>query len=881
MRALLCNIGKWIGRSLASLRYRVRVNGLEKLDGLKGPILVMPNHPGYVDPLIILCTLGQKLALRPLVFSGIYRSPLFYPLMLLVDALEVPDLQQQSQSARSQTEEVIRRMVAGLKEGGSFLIYPSGRLQRRGNETVGATRAAAEVLQTCPETTVVLVRTVGLWGSMSGWGMTGKAPDLFPAMLKAIALMLANFIFFMPRREVHITIEVFKTSDMPGLQREVLNPWLEKYYNAELVRNPVWVPYHFLFGPRTYDFPKPDGFPEVPLEKITKETREGVIQILSEKLKRPLSDQEQSPDAPLDSLGLDSLDRMELGLQLEQRFGFRSDLVPNTLGELWMLAQGLVSGGDDKPLEAPSAWTKTPLPKGRAVAEGENILESFVRVVLRQPQSVAVADDLSGVLTYEKLLTSVTILSRRIAQVEGDAVGILLPSSVASTSVYFATLMAGKLPVYMNWTTGPANLAHAAATVGLRKVITSRKFIDRLGIEVKGAEFFFLEDLRKDISNFEKIRTLLQVRFFGRGILHSLPQKKGDDPAVVLFTSGSEKAPKAVPLTHRNILSNIKASAEIGQITSQDSMLSFLPPFHSFGLVIATILPMVSGMRMIHHPDPTDARALSRKIAAYRPTFFIGTPTFITYILAVSKPGDFDSVRTIVTGAEKCPDRIFEELAKIAPRAEILEGYGITECSPVVAANYPGKTRRGTVGWPAPGVEISLADPETLEPIKSGSMGMLLVAGPSIFGGYLKYDGPSPFVQRDGKIWYVTGDLVELDAEKYIHFRGRLKRFIKAGGEMISLPAIEEPLARQFAPTKDGPQLAVEGIEAQGGGRKIVLFSTFDISLAQANAILTEAGLRGLMRLDEVRRIEKVPVLGTGKTDYKILRAMIEKTITS
>ena len=227
-------------------------------------------------------------------------------------------------------------------------------------------------------------------------------------------------------------------------------------------------------------------------------------------------------------------------------------------------------------------------------------------------------------------------------------------------------------------------------------------------------------------------------------------------------------------------------------------------------------------------------------------------------------------------GAEKCPESLFERCARAAPNAALQEGYGVTECSPVVSGNMPGATRRGTVGKPLPGVELLVLDLDSGKPVGPNRMGMLLVGGPTVFPGYIGHDGPSPFREIDGKRWYVTGDLAEVDDDGYIHFRGRLKRFLKAGGEMISLPALEEPFARRYPPTEDGPRVAVEGVETDGG-RRIVLFTTECLELREANAALLEEGFRGVMRLDEVRRVEKVPVLGTGKTDYKVLRAMMEE----
>jgi long-chain-fatty-acid--[acyl-carrier-protein] ligase len=426
----------------------------------------------------------------------------------------------------------------------------------------------------------------------------------------------------------------------------------------------------------------------------------------------------------------------------------------------------------------------------------------------------------------------------------------------------------------LNWTTGPANLAHAVASMHLTHVVTSRRFLDRTAITIEGVEYLFVEELRKDIGRLELLGALLQVRLFPSRIRSRVPQGAADSHAVILFTSGSEKAPKTVPLTHDNILSDLRNGVPMMKLTRGDSLLGFLPMFHSFGLTVTGLLPLLGGMRVVHHPDPTDAAGLARKIAAYRPTLSMGTPTLIGYILDRAKPGELTSLRLIIVGAEKCPESLFERRARVAPNAALLEGYGVTECSPVVTFNPPEAIRPGTIGKPLPGVEVRIVDLETNEALPSGRMGMLLVSGPTVFPGYLGHEGPQPFQEREGKRWYVTGDLAEIDADGYLTFRGRLKRFLKAGGEMISLPALEEPFERQYPPTQDGPRVAVEGIE-HDNSRQIVLFTTEPLTLQEANARLLAEGFRGVMRLDEVRQVKAIPVLGTGKTDYKALRAQL------
>jgi long-chain-fatty-acid--[acyl-carrier-protein] ligase len=517
-------------------------------------------------------------------------------------------------------------------------------------------------------------------------------------------------------------------------------------------------------------------------------------------------------------------------------------------------------------------------PTGPLEVRGDTAPAAFVEYALAHPKDVVVADDLAGALTGERLMVGALTMSRRLRELATPNVGVLLPASAACDLVLLALHFAGKLPVVLNWTTGPANLAHAAKTLNLSHVVTSRVFADRVGVSVEGAEYLFLEEVQSTIGKVELARSLMRVRWRPNSIRRAVPATSPDRPAVVLFTSGSEKAPKAVPLTHANLLTCQRATIAVMDVTRSDVMLGFLPAFHSFGLSITTLLPLLTGVRVVHHPDPTDAGNLVHKIQAYGVTVLVGTPTFVHYILERATPGSLASLRLVVVGAEKCPPALVERCRKEAPGATVVEGYGITECSPVVSANPLAAPKLGSIGKPLPGVDVRVVDLETGVPLTAGQMGMIHVSGPTVFPGYLGYDGPSPFLEDAGKRWYVTGDLGEFDADGYLWFRGRLKRFLKAGGEMISLPALEEPFARQYPPTKEGPRVAVEGVELEQG-RRIVLFTTEPLELRDANALLLKEGFHGVMRLDEVRRVETIPVLGTGKTDYKQLRALIlEKT---
>ena len=344
---------------------------------------------------------------------------------------------------------------------------------------------------------------------------------------------------------------------------------------------------------------------------------------------------------------------MDLSLQLERQFGFTADEACETVGQLLVLAEGRLPR--KPPMPPPPEWSSAPRPTGPANLRGDTVLAAFVENALAHRKEVVVADDRSGALTGERLLVGALTLAQRLATLEAANVGVLLPASAACDVALLALHFAGKLPVVLNWTTGPANLGHAARTLALSHVLTSRAFADRVGVAVEGTEYLFLEDLQKGIGKWELWRTRFRVRYLPGSIRRAVPAVLPDRPAVVLFTSGSEKAPKAVPLTHANLLSCQRSIMAVMSVTRDDVLLGFLPAFHSFGLTVTTLLPLQAGLRVVHHPDPTDAVNLAHKIQAYGATVLVATPTFLSYILERATPGSLAALRLVVVGAEKCP----------------------------------------------------------------------------------------------------------------------------------------------------------------------------------------------------------------------------------
>lgn len=873
MRQVL-GLAVWLlARIVVPLRYRIHVRGWDQVRTARAPVLLLPSHPALIDPLLILCTFYGRLRPRPVLYEGNFRSLLLRPFASLLRAIPVPDLSRPDAAAGERASSAVTEVIASLRRGENVVLWPSGKAQRDGLERLGASRALTQILSAVPEASIVTVRTRGLWGSMYSFAQTGRLPVISRCVLSGLGWLLAGLIVFVPRRRVEMTAERISRDRLPDLERENINSWFETWYNAKGQETPTFVPYHLFLGPRTFDFhdASKSHLVTTHVDHVSEEVREGVKALLADEVDPSLGEIELEPAQRLEDLGLDSLQRMELTLQVAARFQVSPDATPVSVGELWHVAAGgslAESGG-----QVPPAWTRSLTAQEPRKILAETIPEAFVARALMTPQRPVAADEYAGVITYGRMLMGAELMARRFRQLPEERVGLLLPASVACDTMLFGLYLAGKVPVLLNWTTGPSNLQHAVGLTGLRHVVTSQRLRERLGLSIEGVRYLDVETLRDEVSATEKLSAWLHVHLLPWHVRRTVPRPAVDDPAVILFTSGSEKAPKAVPLTHRNVLTNQKAALETLSLTAEDAVFAFLPMFHSFGFTMTGLLPLLAGIRLVHHADPTDVAAICRKIAAYQPTILVATPTFLGHIFDRAGREVLASLKLVVVGAEKCPDRVFNAARRIIPQATLLEGYGITECSPVVAVNRAGNERRGSVGQPLPGVDVRVVDLETEAGLDPGEMGMLLVGGAGVFPGYLGHE-KSPFVEREGKRWYVTGDLVEQDAEGFLYFRGRLKRFLKAGGEMISLVALEEPLASLFPPDDHGPRVAVEGIELDEG-RQIVLFTTEPIELHEANAVLKAAGFRGIMRLDEVRRVEQIPVLGTGKVDYKQLRAML------
>jgi long-chain-fatty-acid--[acyl-carrier-protein] ligase len=506
---------------------------------------------------------------------------------------------------------------------------------------------------------------------------------------------------------------------------------------------------------------------------------------------------------------------------------------------------------------------------------GATLPEAFLTTARNMPDQIVVADERLGTRTYRELVTAVLALAPSLRSLPGPYVGLMFPASAVAAVALLATWFAGKIPVMVNWTCGLRGMAYGLSRLRIEHVLTAGRVLERVGATVPGLEalrerFVLLEDLRGRIPPARRLAAALRARL---GLWPAPPATPADRPAVVLFTSGSESFPKAVPLTHANLLSNLQDLELAFAFYSDDRLLGLLPPFHSFGLTTTVLLPLVSGLPAVYHPVPTEGNTLARLIERHRATVLLGTPTFLQTIFRAADDAQLASLRAVITGAEKCPPVVYETAARRWPRLKVVEGYGVTECSPVISVNDENALRPGTIGKVLRSYRYALRDPDTGARAPRGTRGTLHVRGPSVFPGYLEHDGPSPFVEWEGATWYCTRDLVVEGEEGVLTFAGRLGRFIKRGGEMISLPAIEAVLAQELGrPDDAGPVLAV-GSTPDETDPQIVLFTVRPLERETANRLLRAAGLSALHHIHTVVRVDRIPLLGTGKTDYRALAA--------
>ncbi|RZJ00614.1 MAG: 2-acylglycerophosphoethanolamine acyltransferase [Brevundimonas sp.] len=474
-------------------------------------------------------------------------------------------------------------------------------------------------------------------------------------------------------------------------------------------------------------------------------------------------------------------------------------------------------------------------------------------------------------LTYTGLIRAAFVLGRKIAAMTSlsERVGILLPSSMGVVVTFYGLHAHGRVPVMLNFTSGERNVKAAIQAAGVKKVLTAKRFvtqakIDDLIEEISTvAEIVWLDDVRKTIGLQDKLYGLLAGLAPKRFRVKTDP----DAPGVVLFTSGSFGAPKGVVLSQSNLVANCRQVAQHIDLKPEWVMFNPLPTFHCFGLTGGVLLPLLQGMKAFQYPSPLHAKQIVELLPDVKASILFATDTFLNQYARVAGPDDFATLQFVVAGAERVRDETRHLFNTQFRGLKLLEGYGATEAAPVVAVNHPDRNRPGTVGQMLPGMEWKL---EEVPGIDEG--GRLYLRGPNVMRGYLSADDPRAIEPlKDG--WHDTGDIVSIDDEGYVAILGRVKRFAKIGGEMVSLTAVEG-LAGAVWP--DNRHAVVSIPDSRKGEKLVLVTDRKDADVARLAEWAREHGAPELAVPKKILRVGEVPVLGTGKTDYVAIQQLAE-----
>jgi acyl-[acyl-carrier-protein]-phospholipid O-acyltransferase/long-chain-fatty-acid--[acyl-carrier-protein] ligase len=494
-----------------------------------------------------------------------------------------------------------------------------------------------------------------------------------------------------------------------------------------------------------------------------------------------------------------------------------------------------------------------------------------------QSDRVILQDITMQKVTYRKVMVGANLLAQQWERLLNPAekrVGVLLPNVSAMPVTLLSLWAAGKVPAVLNYTSGTPVMLTCARVAGLKQIIASRVFIQKARLDVApfaqaGVELVYLEDVRPNISGGAKLLTMLRQILMPRAMAQEMnPDTMTTEAAVVLFTSGSEGEPKAVELSHQNLLANIRQMLAVVDLDDRDRFFNALPLFHSFGLSVGLLLPLAHGVFIFLYPSPLHYRVVPSAFYNLDCTVFFATNTFLTGYARKANPYDFRSLRFLFAGAEKLQEATsLAWMNKFGVR--ILEGYGATECSPCVSANLPASPRSGSAGKFLPGIEYRI---EAVEGVAEG--GRLFVRGPNIMRGYLNPEPNAKFQALGG--WYDTGDIARVDEDGFLFILGRLKRFAKVSGEMVSLTAVEDALAGAFP--EFGLKCAVAVIskpDEAKGERLIAMTNEPRLTLERIREAVRNKGLSNLAAPRELKVIHEIPRLGTGKVNHRELQTLV------
>jgi len=493
----------------------------------------------------------------------------------------------------------------------------------------------------------------------------------------------------------------------------------------------------------------------------------------------------------------------------------------------------------------------------------------FIKSAKGNLDKTAIIDcNLGRDINYQQALIGSLVLARRFGKMERGRIGIMLPTSSAGALSIIGATLAGLTPVMINYSTGAEkNCYYAQRQCDFKTIVTTKGLLEKTGCPMLPG-MVLIEDIMSKLGKAEKAFAFLKSKLPTAALCSICGKKNPQASAVVLFTSGSEKDPKVVQLTHHNIESNINAFSDMMKISDFDSLLSVLPYFHVFGLTVNLWTPLTHGMTCIDYANPLEFKTIARIIKDKKPEIVVGTPFFLEGYLKQSKPGGFDSLRLVVSGADKCPE-VLREGYREKHGIEIIEGYGTTETSPVISANPREANKPGSIGRPIPGTRVKIINYDTGEECKPGETGKIMVKGEGVMHGYLNDTEETSLRLKSG--WYDTGDLGYMDEDGYLWHQGRMKRFVKIGGEMVSLVNVEETLNDK---TPENIECCAVELPDSKRGSKIVAVVTGKVDEQETLKKLSKE-LPNLALPKKFIVVPEFPRMGSGKTDFRTLTKIV------
>ncbi|KIM10687.1 MAG: 2-acyl-glycerophospho-ethanolamine acyltransferase [Sulfuricurvum sp. PC08-66] len=521
---------------------------------------------------------------------------------------------------------------------------------------------------------------------------------------------------------------------------------------------------------------------------------------------------------------------------------------------------------------------------------------SWLSMAKRLGSDLSVADTLGTVLSNTRFITATFLFANAIKRLSPHKyVGIMLPTTAGGLLANMATLSNGQVACNLNYTAGEAAIRAAIAKANIKHLFTARAFADKLkerGLIVENLSdvvtIHYAEDIKASFSKAKSLWTLLQAKFLPAFVLEALYMVRIDinDVAAIMFSSGSEGEPKGVELTHKNFMVNIKQITDVINSEDDDVMMAMLPLFHSMGLTVNALKPLVEGMPVVCHPDPTDAESIGKAVAKYQATIILGTSTFYRIYTRSKKvlPIMFESLRLVVAGAEKLSNDVRREFREKFGK-EMFEGYGVTETTPVSGVNLPDRLdsdawqvqlgqKTGTVGLPLPGTAYKIVDPDTLEELPFEVDGLILIGGEQVMRGYLEDPKRTQesIVEREGLRWYKTGDKGHLDSDGFLTIVDRYSRFAKLGGEMVSLGALESEI-RDIVEGEE-VDIAATALPDPKKGERVILLLAGEMTPTELRRRILEAKINPLSIPDKIYSVEAIPKLGSGKSNFPAIKTL-------